>query len=267
MRNSSMTTDRPTVSIVTPVLNGADTLAQCLRSVAEQGATVIEHVVVDGGSTDGSIELVQKWIETKVAPPTVRIMTGRDRGIADGFNKGIAATTGDWIGILNADDWYEPGIVGRLRTRMTRDVILHGRTRLHDPRTGASRESGPLEWIPEKHFRPREKMPAQHPTCFVPRSVYQRVGSFNLAFRLAMDYEFLLRAHLAGVPFEYVPEVITNIARGGASGRDPFRAQREVLAAQILHLNEVVGPVRLYGDVVRRYYLRRLRRRLLRRPF
>ena len=148
---------------------------------------------------------------------------------------------------------------------MDREVILHGRMRLHDPDSGASRETNARGYRLEKHFRPLEKMPAQHPTCFVPRSVYQRVGTFNTAFRLAMDYEFLLRAHLAGVPFEYQHVVVANFARKGASGQDPLAAMREVLVAQILHRNEVLDPVRQYVRTVVNRWRRKVRRRLLRR--
>lgn len=255
----------PQISIVTPVLNSAATLERCLDSVARQGSAVIEHTIVDGGSTDGSTDLVRRRIAEGGGGVFLRLLSGRDRGIGDAWNKGIAASSGNWIGILNADDWYEQGAVTHLLPRMSREIILHGRTRLHDPRTGASRESGPLQWIPEKHFRPLQKMPAQHPTCFVPRSVYDSVGLFDTNFRLAMDYDFLLRAHLAGVSFEYVPEVIANFSLRGASSLDPLQSQREVLASQILHLNRVCGPVWNYCDTIRRHYMRRWRRRLLKR--
>lgn len=234
----------PTVSIVTPVLNGAQTLARCLDSVAAQGDAVLEHVVVDGGSTDGGLDLVRE----RASRPGSRLVwsTGRDRGIADAFNKGVAACRGDWIGILNADDWYEAGIVERLRPLMTAEAILHGRLRQHDPDTGQAREVGRLDYDPEIDFQPLKRMPAQHPTCFVPKSVYDRVGPFDTGFRLAMDYDWLLRAHLAGVPFVYRPDVIVNFARGGASGQDPRRAAREVLASQILHRGVVLVPLLIY---------------------
>jgi len=253
-----------TVSVITAVKNGAATLARCLDSVAAQAPHVVEHVVVDGQSCDGTCELVRARIAA--GDGRLKLISGRDHGIADAWNKGILAATGDWIGILGADDWYEPGALARLVPLMTAEAILHGRTRLHDPRSGRSRESGPLPWIPEKHFRPLEKMPAQHPTCFVPRSLYERLGLFNTGFRVAMDYDFLLRAHLAGVTFNYVPEVIANFSLGGASGKDPAATQREVLASQIVRLGAVMGPLKTYLCSVYGSRLRHARRRLLGRP-
>lgn len=252
------------VSIITAVLNSVGTIERCLNSVWHQRQYVLEHIVVDGGSNDGTVDILKRHADRR--PGFLHLTSEPDRGIADAFNKGIQAARGEWIGILNADDWYEDGALAKLAALMDRDVILHGRMRLHDPSTGAHRESGTLNYDPARHFRPLESMPAQHPTCFVRRSVYQRVGLFNTEFRVAMDYEFLLRAHLAGVKFHYLPEVITNFTLGGASAQDRVSARREVVLAQMLHRREIWGPLRLYVKGILGSWLRHQRRRLLHRP-
>ncbi len=252
------------VSIVTVVLNGAGTIERCLDSVWRQREHVFEHIVVDGGSSDGTVEILERRAAER--SDFLSFTSEPDQGIADGFNKGIRRVQGDWVGLLNADDWYEDGALATVASYMDREVILHGRMRLHDPETGASRESGRLDYDPARHFRPLKTMPAQHPTCFVPRPVYQRVGLFNTEFRLAMDYEFLLRTHLAGVEFHYLPEVITNFDVSGVSAQGGNAARREMMAAQILHRRETWGPRWLYAKDVFNSWLRRLRRRLLRRP-
>lgn len=256
--------ETPRVSIITAVLNSVGTIERCLVSVWHQRRYVLEHIVVDGGSNDGTVDILKRHAARRSG--FLHLTSEPDRGIADAFNKGIQATRGEWVGILNADDWYDDDALAKLAALMDREVILHGRMRLHDPKTGASRESGTLSYDPARHFRPLETMPAQHPTCFVPRSVYQRVGLFNTEFRFAMDYEFLLRAHLAGVEFHYLPEVITNFARDGASAQDRFSARREMAVAQMLHRREVWGPLRLYVKDILGSWLRHQRRRLLRRP-
>jgi glycosyltransferase involved in cell wall biosynthesis len=256
--------ETPRVSIVTVVLNGVGTIERCLNSVWRQREHVIEHIVVDGGSVDGTVDILVR--RAAVQPGFLSFTSEPDQGISDGFNEGIRRVQGDWVGLLNADDWYEDGALAIISANMDQEVILHGRMRLHDPKTGASRESGRLDYDPARHFRPLETMPAQHPTCFVPRSVYQRIGPFNTEFRLAMDYEFLLRAHLAGVEFHYLPEVITNFDVSGASAQSGNAARREMMAAQILHRGKTWGPRWLYAKDVINTWLRRLRRWLLRRP-
>lgn len=254
----------PRVSIVTVVLNGVGTIERCLDSVWRQREHVLEHIIVDGGSNDGTVEILAR---RAVEQPSFLSFTSEpDSGIADAFNKGIEKAQGDWVGLLNADDWYEGGALAKLAAYMDREVILHGRMRLHDPATGASRESGRLDYDPARHFRPLETMPAQHPTCFVPASVYQRIGPFNTEFQLAMDYEFLLRAHIAGVEFQYLPEVITHFDVSGASAQQGNAARREMMAAQILHCRKTWGPRWLYAKDIFNSSLRRLRRKLLRRP-
>lgn len=255
---------RPTISIVTPALNAAATIERCLDSVRAQGSSVFEHIVIDGGSRDGTVNILA--LRADDGPPSLHFTSEPDDGIADAFNKGIRRARGEWIGLLNADDWYEPGVIERLTAHMDREHILHGRMRLHDPATGASRETNRRGYRLERDFRPLEKMPAQHPTCFVPRSVYEQVGLFDTSFRVAMDYDLLLRAHLAGVAFEYQDEVVVNFALRGVSGQDPYRGLREVLASQILHRDRVFHPVRIYTRTVFNRWRRKLRRRLLRRP-
>lgn len=94
--------DLPSISIVTPCLNAAATLPETLASLRAQGYPKLEHVVVDGGSTDGTLDLLE-------AAEGVRFVSEPDRGLSDAFNKGVRMATGDVVGWLNADDTYEPG--------------------------------------------------------------------------------------------------------------------------------------------------------------
>jgi len=260
MRRVKMKGNLPKISIVTPVRNAAGTLARCLDSVRGQGRGVLEHVVVDGHSTDGSLEALRSreddFLKLIEAPP---------RGIADAFNVGVAAARGDIVGIVAADDWYGPDAIDIVaRTGQDDMTIVHGRVRLHDAPARPPRVSPGRDYDMARDFRPLELMPAQHPSCFVPRAVYERVGPFSTAFRLAMDYEFLLRCHLEGVQFLFLKEVLVNHSSGGASSIDPRGARREVLAAQILHSRRVAKPLYLFMREEWRMVERRFRRRILR---
>lgn len=234
------------VSVITACFNAVDTIDRTIDSVQRQNPTVAEHIVVDGGSTDGTLERVEA---RQVADPAIKLLRGPDGGIADAWNKGLATASGAWIGIINADDWYADDTLAQLQPYLGEETILHGRMCVHDPKTGRRKIFGPAPGEGEPAFRPTVIMPTEHATTFVPASVYRRIGGFNTSFRLAMDYDLLLRAHLDGVPFRYIPQVLAHFTRGGLSYQDPLRGHREVLASKILNLNEVRRPLVFYARI------------------
>ncbi|MBI1335667.1 MAG: glycosyltransferase [Phycisphaera sp.] len=228
---------QPLVTIITPTFNAAATLGRTLESIRLQRYTPLELIVVDGGSTDGTLDIVKAQNDL-----VTRWTSEPDDGIADAFNKGIAAARGELVAILNADDWYEPGALEKIAQAYnmldaTRrgNTILHGDMRMH---TGGGRS-----WLNRpRHWGGRDglghsiyfDMPVNHPTCFVPRKVYERVGVFDTSFRVAMDVDFVIRAYRAGVTFHYLKGagVITHFQVGGASGRRTRLALSEVWRAQ-----------------------------------
>lgn len=228
-----------TISIVTPVRNGAATLARTLDSVAAlagsvPGVNVIQHIIIDGLSTDDTVSVVQNWWAAHPESP-LEIIREADLGIYDAMNKGIQRARGEWIGIINADDWYAPDALRHYQSYFSENAILHGQQNVADHRFPHGRIVGTNNYNAAKDFRPMRQMAGQHPTCFVPRAVYENVGLFQTSFRLAGDFEFLLRAHQRGVAFRYVPHVIAHFSKGGISDQQTARAWREVMAAQIMH--------------------------------
>ena len=222
------------ISIITVCLNASSTIAECLDSVESQSAHVLEHIIVDGGSTDGTLEILQARNNN-----FTQILTGPDAGISSAFNKGIMRSSGDWIGILNADDWYEPDALKCINERietLVDDTILHGRLRCWDQSGKVEiKVSGPATYDPVRDFLPEENMPGLHPTCFVPRQMYLQHGLFCESFQIAMDYEFLYRCYKKGMKFQFIPQVITNMRAGGHSSMNHGRIAREMLAARILN--------------------------------
>lgn len=238
-----MTDDHPvpSISVVTPTLNAAATLERCLDSVwAGRDQGVVEHIVQDGGSTDGTQDLLAAW-EART-DGFVRWVSEPDAGIADAFNRGVRRAHGDWIGILNADDWYDEDAFRHIAPHLDRRfTILHGLLR-QAAADGTVRLVGKRVYDPKRHFRPVTAMAAQHPTCFVSRDVYEKVGLFDPAYRIAMDYDFLLRAHLAGVDFVHIPDAITNFSQGGRSGQDPLLSVQEMRRSRTRHTGRWLGP-------------------------
>lgn len=207
----------PRVSIVTAVLNGARHVEQTIESVLGQTYRNIEYVIIDGGSTDGTLDIVRRY-ERSLAHWESR----RDNGLYFAMNDGIARSTGDLVGIINSDDWYEGDalqVMVDAYLATDRQTILYGITRYHDAH-------GPDMILSYDHRKLPSRM-INHPACFVPRAIYTRLGVFDTRYRIAADYEFLLRAYRAGVPFKHVEHIIANFRHGGFSTRN--RAAQEVL--------------------------------------
>ncbi len=211
------------ISIVTVVKNGRDVVTRAIESVLSQDHPEIEYVVVDGGSSDGTVELLRAY-----GGRIDRFLSEPDEGIADAFNKGIALTSGEVIGLLNADDEYLPGTVSRvaaaLESRPEVDVVCGGLDfyRGREKLWSAFSDPGGLE----------RNMSVQHPSTFVRRRRYERSGVFRTDFVCAMDYELLLRFKMDGAVFLALPEPLAAMQVGGLSHRRWHLASLEVARAQ-----------------------------------
>jgi glycosyltransferase involved in cell wall biosynthesis len=180
-------------SIVTPALNGAATIEQTLASVRNQRAVDVEHLVVDGGSTDGTLEILK-------AEPDVRWISEPDRGLSDAMNKGIRMARGDVIGWLNADDVYLPGILERVSDAMRARPYarwLTGRCIIIDGE-GAEIRRAVTAYKSALIHRYRFGLHLTHnfvcsPATFVRRAAFDEVGFFDERFRYSMDYDLWLR--------------------------------------------------------------------------
>ena len=251
--------DLPCISVVTPVLNGAATLERNLESVWRSRHWVCEHVVQDAGSTDDSRAILERCQDKTGG--FVKPVFEEDSGISDGFNRGLHRTTGKWIAIQNSDDWYDDEAFQHVEPYLDeRLTILHGMLRQHRL-DGTVRIVGNRSYDSERHFKPLLTMPAQHPTCIIGRDVYDRVGHYNTYYKIAMDYDFLLRAHLRGVTFTHIPEVICNFSRGGMSSANTVQGWREMLDSKLTFLDDRISPRFWYASKLFRYTLRNLFRR------
>jgi glycosyltransferase involved in cell wall biosynthesis len=205
------------ISVVTATSNCAETLPDCLGSIARQNYANIEHIIVDGASTDATIDVINAHI-AKIA----KFKSERDDGIYDALNKGIKIASGDVVGFLHADDLYA-----------SNDVLSKIAQRFEDPDICAV--YGDLEYVSHqdtskvvrrwqsKSFNQRDLgwgwMPA-HPTLYVRRNWYARIGGFDTSYRIAADYLSVLK--LFKQPHfktAYIPDVLVTMRLGGASNR------------------------------------------------
>lgn len=244
--------ETPRVTVVTPVLNARATIEDCLRSVADQDYPEIEHIVVDGQSSDGTLEILEA--------SSAQVISERDSGIYEAINKGIARATGEIVHILNADDHYKHGaVVNRMVGFMLeRELdVAHAKVEQVDARQQVRRVVG----SDVSHRRLLAKCRVAHPSVFVRREVYERFGGFSTRFRIAADHEFLLRVW-PRVAVGFIPEVTTVMRLGGVSNSEVRNSYRESMAAALLHGRPPALAVSAYYlELLKSWLLRVFRRR------
>jgi glycosyltransferase len=215
------------ISVITVTYNSAATVRHALSCVADQDYPNIEHIIVDGASTDNTLNLVGQF------PHVHKVISEKDEGIYDAMNKGIRAAEGDIIGILNSDDVYVDEKVISAVARHFEDpgmdacyADLQYVDRHDDNKVVRTWKSGTFSrsafywgWMPP------------HPTFFVRKTVYDRVGLFDTRLKSAADYEMMLRILLKhNMKASYIPRVIVRMRSGGLSNAsfiNRFRANQE----------------------------------------
>ena len=183
----------PKISIVTAVLNRAGSIERALASVRDQGYPNVEHVVVDGGSTDGTLDVLKR-------SEGIRWISEPDEGLADAMNKGIAMATGDWIGWLNSDDYYLPGAfdaVSRAVESRPDARWVTGTCRIIDANDRETRTAitAYKNWL-LRHYSFRLYLTQNFVSCpstFVRKDAYEAAGPLDPRYRISMDYDVFLR--------------------------------------------------------------------------
>jgi glycosyltransferase involved in cell wall biosynthesis len=200
---------RPLVSVITAVFNGESSLRSCLESVLSQDYENIEHIVMDGGSSDGTVDLLASY-SNRIA----LWKSEPDAGIYDAWNKALIEARGEWICFLGADDEFLPGAVSAymaLAAAHPEAEYLSAKIRVIDD-AGHERTLG-SRWTWRKFSR---AMCTPHPGSMHRRSLFERLGDYDTSYRIVADYELLLRAQ-AQLAAAYMPRVTVRMAAGGVS--------------------------------------------------
>ena len=203
------------ISIITVVFDGEATIARAIESALAQKNVEIEYIVIDGASQDKTLEVIAPY-RTKLS----HLLSEKDTGIYDAMNKGIKLATGDVIGFLNADDFYTNSL-----------VLAEVMTEFVDPTVDAvygdleyfraSRPTKVVRTYRSNQFRPaqlkRGLMPA-HPTLFLRKNVYERFGLFDSSYKIAGDFEFIVRIFKdESLGYRYIPQKMVRMQMGGIS--------------------------------------------------
>lgn len=217
----SASQDLPLVSIVTVTFNAQKTLMRALESVRVQTYPNIEHIIIDGGSTDGTLDLIRAF-EDYIA----YWRSEPDNGIYDAFNKGIVLSTGQFIGILNADDYYEPDQIEMAVSalRRTNAPFVHGDIIMHGWKGGDIALNGD----PDYACKIRYAMPMLlQVTVLCNREVFRQCGLFCTRYRIAGDYEWFLRVTNRGFIGVHDHLIRSHMQAGGISTSNQRRAMLE----------------------------------------
>jgi glycosyltransferase involved in cell wall biosynthesis len=219
----------PLVSIVTATLNSAATLERTFRSVHAQTIPGIEHIIVDGGSRDGTLDLVRRFARGHdywISEP--------DRGISDAFNKGVAMARGRYIQILNADDWLSGNqIECAVKTVEGAGAdFAFGDLVFYEGNRPIFFYIGDAAYERVIHRR----MPSVgHATMLASRAAFERAGLFDTSYAHAMDYDWLLRLHNAGGRGVYCPDIVGHMTHAGISNRNFRETIEEVREIAVAH--------------------------------
>jgi glycosyltransferase involved in cell wall biosynthesis len=206
----------PTLSIITVTYNSGATLADTLGSVRNQTFRDLEHIVIDGGSTDGTLDIL------KAAGASVRWISEPDKGIYDAMNKGLRLARGRWIHLLNSDDYYaSDDVVARIVPSLRDDAVNYCDLIRSNPDGSRVVQRYPFRKWP-LYFS--AYLP--HPSLIVSAAQYRAVGTYDIGFRVAADHDMILRL-VDRYPANHIPVEMTVMRQAGVSATNLDVSMRE----------------------------------------
>lgn len=198
----------PKISIITVTFNSEKTLRRAMDSVLGQEYENFEYIIVDGGSTDGTVDIIRSY-KDKVT----RWISEPDKGISDAFNKGIAMATGDIIGLINSDDGLMPDALRYVADSYDSDTdVYFGQLVIWDEKSNTR-----VIDTPSLHYNHYDANHICHPSMFVAKKAYDRYGIYDVSCKYVMDYELILRFQRLNAKFRLVPEPLAFFTLGATT--------------------------------------------------
>lgn len=201
---------KPLISVITVVYNNKKGIAKTIDSVIAQNYPAIEYIIIDGGSTDGTVDII-KGYESGIT----KFISENDSGIYDAMNKGIRNATGEIIGLINSGDHLEPGCLNAIADAYLINPmcdVFHGLMRVY------SESEKFIRVIGNDSSTLRKRM-IEHSTCFVKKASYEKYGTFNLKYKISSDYEFMLRLRTQNARFYFIENILASFYLGGVSSK------------------------------------------------
>ena len=229
MTRSNVDRNDPTITIVTVSLNAVAHIDQTIKSLLINEYPKVELILIDGGSTDGTINIINTYKTFFHA-----VISEQDGGISDAFNKGIRNATGDIIGLVSADDYLLPGALEAVAECFLvndRPDVIHGNVVYLDMESGKKSVSRPDVSLKSAFVG----QPVKHGATFVARAAYEKYGVFDTRYKCAMDYDLILRMIVRGARFVYIDQELEVLRTGGISQRRRELTRRESREISIRH--------------------------------
>lgn len=211
---------KPVVSIITVVFNGDKYLEETIKSVLNQTYKNVEYIIIDGGSIDNTSKIIEKYND-KID----YWISEADKGIYDAMNKGITLATGEIIGIINSDDWYELNTIELVVDiyKQNRNSVIYGSMNvikddkkvLFEKKTNSK-----LSYL-------YKGMILNHPSIFIPMKLYKKHGLYSLSYKIASDWELILRLFLKDEEFVSIDNILSNFRLGGVSYENTIDSIKE----------------------------------------
>ena len=216
------------ISLITVCWNAAATIERTMQSVITQAVRPAEYIFVDGGSTDGTIDLIELWKPRFAAAGVdvrliAQVRIPGQAGITSAWNQALREVHGEIIAILNADDYYLPDALEHVRNAFAADAAIDAVAGVLLWRDAQDSTTGrfaprPLKLLPYL-------MPLPHPACFFRRRVYERVGDYDASYRVSADYDFVWRCTQAHLRWQFIADELVAMQIGGAANSSRSRAR------------------------------------------
>ena len=236
-------------SVITVCFNSEKTIERTIKSVLEQTCQDYEYIIVDGASTDRTLEIIKRY--EPLFHGKMKWISEKDAGIYDAMNKGILMSKGELVGIINSDDYYEKDALQKISEiyQGYPYTIIYGMLRV------VSDEKEVMVCLRNHDFLESDMI--MHPACFITRMLYEKYGMYSLKYPYCADYEFMLRVKKEKeVQFVKNYQIITNFSLGGVSGH--IQAYRDTL--RLKYEYGLVGKYEYWRNMVRTWITMKLRR-------
>lgn len=222
-----MSNNTPLFSIATPCWNSVETIERTIKSVLAQEFKDYEYIIVDGGSTDGTLDIIKKY--EPLFEGRMKWKSEPDKGLYDAFNKGVERSIGTYCWNVNADDYIEPEALANLADFITRNnwgdeppVISGILNFVSRDGTKIHHQTKSNKSLLVKSFK-RDHIGVPHAATLVPRKIYIQYGAFDTYYKIMGDADWFHRVYAAGIKFVFIESVITNMSDGGVSNLFDFK--------------------------------------------